>query len=420
MAQDTVTPHIKGDQSLALLREGYGFISSRCDRLDSDIFTTRLMLSPVTCVRGAAAAEMFYGADRFTRVGAMPPTVLRLLQDKGSVQQLDDSAHRHRKAMFVSLLMSKAAEAALLDIFRAEWREAVNSWSTRGSIVLFDEAGLVLTRTICRWAGVPLYAKSDTSLAAELASMVENSGRVSPAVLAALLRRRKSERFIERLVQDLREGHGDVSPSSPFAMVANYRDEDGMLLDPRVAAVEILNILRPTVAIARYIVFAALALHDHPAWRPALRGAPDERYECFAEEVRRLYPFFPMIGGKVRAPFAWDGHSFCAGDWVLLDLHGTDHDERRFCQPDSFDPHRDISWRDQGYDFVPHGGGPVRESHRCPGEQFTVAVLREATRLMVEEMAYEVPEQDLSIDLRVMPAKPASGMILGDISRRAS
>ncbi len=41
---------------------------------------------------------MFYSGDRFTRTGgAMPPTVLRLLQDKGSVQQLDGAAHlQHR------------------------------------------------------------------------------------------------------------------------------------------------------------------------------------------------------------------------------------------------------------------------------------------------------------------------------------
>ena len=31
-----------------------------------------------------------------------------------------------------------------------------------------------------------------------------------------------------------------------------------------MAAVELLNVLRPTVAVDRFIVFAALALHRHP------------------------------------------------------------------------------------------------------------------------------------------------------------
>ncbi|MER9998131.1 hypothetical protein NKJ90_04720 [Mesorhizobium sp. M0051] len=80
------------DNTLALLREVYEFIGRRCDRLNTDIFATRLLLKRAICVRGASAAEMFYGGDRFTRNGAMPQTTLRLLQDKGSVQGLDDGA----------------------------------------------------------------------------------------------------------------------------------------------------------------------------------------------------------------------------------------------------------------------------------------------------------------------------------------
>lgn len=58
--------------SLALLREGYTFISSRCDRFGTDAFRTRLMLRPVICLRGAEAAEFFYGGGRFGRKGHAP------------------------------------------------------------------------------------------------------------------------------------------------------------------------------------------------------------------------------------------------------------------------------------------------------------------------------------------------------------
>lgn len=121
------TPRLKGfDHTLAFLREGYQFISRRCEGLASDRFSARLMLKPVICMRGEAAAEMFYDGDRFTRRrGAMPPTVLRLLQDKGSVQQLDDEAHRDRKSMFVNLLMSDEAEHQFVEIFRAQWLSAL-------------------------------------------------------------------------------------------------------------------------------------------------------------------------------------------------------------------------------------------------------------------------------------------------------
>jgi fatty-acid peroxygenase len=67
--------------SVVFAREGYTFISSRCDRLGSDAFRTRLMLQPVVCMRGRDATSFFYGGGHFTRKGAMPMSVLLLLQD---------------------------------------------------------------------------------------------------------------------------------------------------------------------------------------------------------------------------------------------------------------------------------------------------------------------------------------------------
>lgn len=412
-------PHIGMDQTLAFLRDGYGFISRRCDALGSDAFTTRLLLKPVTCLRGEEAAEMFYGGDHFTRTGgAMPPTVLRLLQDKGSVQQLDGADHRHRKALFVDLIMNREAEGAVADLLREEWRAAMARWAERSSIVLLDEAYRVLTRTICRWMGLALDEDATDTMTRELSAMVENTAHFGPSVVVALMRRRHAERFIEDIVRKIRSGESDIPASAPIAQIARFRDADGTLLDEAEAAVEALNILRPTAAIARYVMFCALALEDHPNWASALEGADDARYEAFAEEVRRLYPFFPVIGGKVRAPFEWHGLSFSEGDWALFDLYGTNHDPRRFQNPERFAPQRDISWRDQGFDFVPQGAGEARTNHRCPGEQFTVAIMREATRLMVEEMDYAVPEQDLSVSLATIPAKPPTRLILSGVRRR--
>src|SRR5690554_6631161 len=98
-------PHTPGfDSSLAFLSKGYQFISQRCRQYDSDIFKTRIMLRPVYCVTGAEAAQMFYVPGRFTRVGAMPPTTLSLLQDHGSVLTLDGEAHARRKEMFMALM----------------------------------------------------------------------------------------------------------------------------------------------------------------------------------------------------------------------------------------------------------------------------------------------------------------------------
>ena len=69
-------------------------------------------------------------------------------------------------------------------------------------------------------------------------------------------------------------------------------------LDPRTAAIELLNVIRPTVAVARYITFCALALHEFPHTQELV--ASDSVVEPFVQEVRRFYPFFPAIAARVR------------------------------------------------------------------------------------------------------------------------
>jgi cytochrome P450 len=99
------------DHTLALLSEGYRFLTGRFERFGADMFTTRLMLRKALCVRGEDAARMFYQPGRFTRRHALPPTTMALLQDFGSVMALDGEAHRRRKAMFMSLLGPPGAPA---------------------------------------------------------------------------------------------------------------------------------------------------------------------------------------------------------------------------------------------------------------------------------------------------------------------
>ena len=363
---DTAIPRLGGfEHTLAFLRDGYAFVSRNCDALGTDRFRARIMLTPVLCARGASAARMFYAGDRFTRQGAMPPTVLRLLQDKGSVQGLDGAAHRHRKRLFIDLLMREAGLAELVALFEEEWLTALADWATRPGIVVFDEANLVLTRAVCRWAGVPLDGIGDVQMCHALSSMIENAGSIGPVIVPALLRRRRTERQIAALVERSRAGLGRTDTA--LWRIAHFEDAEGVPLSVEAAAVEVINILRPTVAIGRYIMFAAMALHQHRSWRVALHGADDAHYARFAEEVRRVYPFFPVVGGIAKASFDWEGAAIAEGDWVLLDLYGTNHDPRRFAEPGVFDPTRAPSWRRSGLRLRATGrrkGTP--ETHRAP------------------------------------------------------
>jgi fatty-acid peroxygenase len=191
------------DHTLALWREGYDFIGNRCARLGSDVFEARLAFRRVICMRGAAAAEIFYSGDRFTRVGAMPVTVLKLLQDYGSVQLLDGAEHRSRKRMFLSLAGSSAA-AELASIFTHEWSQSLERWERAESIVLFDEVRGMLTRAVATWAGVPLNEAEARLRTREFSEMIEAVGSVGPRNWRALLLRERCERWARDIIRRIR------------------------------------------------------------------------------------------------------------------------------------------------------------------------------------------------------------------------
>src|SRR4051812_47941617 len=133
---------------------------------------TRLMLRKAICTMGEEAARMFYVPGRFTRVGAMPVTVLLLLQDKGSVQVLDEEAHRHRKEMFMKL-MSPLNISSLADTVATHWRRQLDHWQAMKKVVLHDEVEGILCRAVCQWAALPLTEAETKQRTREFAAMIE-------------------------------------------------------------------------------------------------------------------------------------------------------------------------------------------------------------------------------------------------------
>lgn len=406
------------DSSLALLREGYTFIGSRCRRLGSDVFTTRLLGRRAICAQGADAARMFYEPGRFTRNGALPLSVLKLLQDRGSVATLDGARHHHRKALFLDILgPHRAADFAARA--EAELRRCLPDWEQAGALRLHDALRLVLCRAICAWAGLEVDAPTARRLTDELAAMIDNAGRVGPANWNARRLRRRTERFARAAVEATRRGDRRPPPDSALHAIATHRDPEGALLPPEVAAVELINVLRPTVAVARFLIFGALALHHHPAERARVAEGDDADLERFVQEVRRFYPFFPVVGGRARVPFVWRDIAFDRGAWVVLDLYGTNRDPRLWTDPESFRPDRFRDWDGSPFGLIPQGGGDHALNHRCPGEWVTIATMKSLLRLLVREVDYRVPEdQNLTIDLSRMPALPRSGLRIAEVRRR--
>lgn len=396
------------DSTLKLLSDGYPFIQRRCAELDTDVFATRLVGRRAICVSGHEAARMFWQPGRFTRRGALPPTTLMLLQDFGSTETLDGEEHRRRKAMMMSL-QTPADRARMAAIAQEEWRAHVSLWPGRRRVSLFDEAESVLCAAACRWAGIPASHIDHQRLTQEFSAMIDGAGNAFRRTLRGLLLRSRTERWAKDLVGAVRAGQLAPEPDSPLAVIARHRDRDERPLPPDIAANELINVLRPVVAVARYVVFGAHAMHEHPEWRPRIATGDDAALTAFAQEVRRFYPFFPAVGGRVLDAFDWRGLHFAEGSWVLFDMHGTNHDPRLWPEPRAFRPERFMGWQSDGFDLVAQGGGDYLTGHRCPGEAMTVDLVKAALHLLASEVVYTVPRQDLSISLSRMPTMPASG-----------
>lgn len=154
--------------------------------------------------------------------------------------------------------------------------------------------------------------------------MFQYAGAIGPKHWWSRLARGRAEQWIENVVKQTRAG--PPAEETPLQVIAFHRDVNGGLLDARIAAVEVLNLLRPTVATSVFITF-----HQ------------------------------------------WDGDPF---------------------------------------NFIPQGGGDYTKTHRCPGEQIVIKLMKVAVDALVNQIEYEVPDQDLRIDFSRLPALPESGFVI--------
>jgi fatty-acid peroxygenase len=395
------------DSSLALLAKGYSWLPDLRSRTTAPLVRTRLLGRHAVALYGPEAVRFFYDEQHVERGSALPGPVLSTLFGHGAVHTLDGLRHRGRKEMFLSLLTGPKAVAGVVDEVAAAWDETVAAWPGR-RVVLFDEASRVLTRGVCRWAGIPL--DDAGAVARDLVAMVDGFATAGPRHWRARRARTRCEEWLGRLVEDVRAGTASAPDGSVLEAVAGHRDADGRLLDPRTAAVELLNVIRPTVAVCWFVSYAGHAMR-RPDVRERLRDDDPAYAVAFAHELRRFYPFAPFVGGKAVTDLQWRGETVPAGTMVLLDLYGQNHDPELWDDPYAFRPQRFLGHPPARDELIPQGGGDRATGHRCPGEDITIALVASlAPRLA--RLEYEVPDQDLRIPLNRVPARVRSGFVL--------
>lgn len=405
------------DSSLSFLRDPYRFISRRCRAHRSDFFETRLLLERTICMTGPAATRLFYSTSHLIRQGAMPGRIRKTLLGEGGVQGLDGATHIHRKAMFMSMMTADRLQN-LSEIVVAEWHAFAAAWEARRTIILYEEVQKLLTRAAFAWVGLPLPEPIMARMTRDIVRLFDYAGSIGPKHWLSRAARARCDRGFAEIIRDIRSGNLRVPQSCAAQIVAGHRSIQGELLPPAVAAVELINVIRPIVAVSVYIVFLAHALHRQPDSRRRLDDQGGSYAELFVQEVRRLYPFFPAVSAYVRDEFEWEGFRFPKGRRVVLDLYGTNHDSRTWAAPDDFRPERFEQWDCAPYNFIPQGGGDHYRNHRCPGEWITMEIMKVSLRFLTQHLTYELPTQDLDIEFSRLPALPKSRVTIQNVRRR--
>ncbi|QLD13219.1 cytochrome P450 [Microbacterium oleivorans] len=421
MASITAAARTLRDDSPHLLLRGYGFGKRIWRRVPAGARSAPMGLlgDPTVFVRGAEGVELFYDESRIRRHGAMPGIVQETLFGHGSVHSLDGEEHRHRKATFLTVAYEDEQVERLRPLLAAEWRAELDDWLSGGERSAYDAAVGAFGRAVMRWAGLPGTPAAKTRWAARLAQIVDGFGvPYSPEYALAWLNRSWSDRHAQRLIEAVRDGDLDAPEGAALRAWTWHRDRSGVLLSARLAGIELQNSMRPMIAVARFVAFAAKELHERPEWRERIAAESADRGTldggplavAFAQEIRRTAPFVPMLPARAVADVELDGQRVQAGGRVVLDILGTNLDERSWERPDSFAPERFVGVED--YEaltaFVPHGGADVATGHRCPGEKLAIAGLATAVTVL-SDPGVTILGDGLDVDLRRLPTKPASG-----------
>lgn len=411
-------PREKGmDHSLTLFREGYMYILNRRQTIQSNLFETRLLGEKVICMGGIEAAQLFYDAEKFKRKGAAPNRVIQTLFGKGGVQGLDGKSHKERKEMFMSI-MSRSELNRLTIIAEREWERAIERWRRMKKVILYEEVKEILCRTACEWAGVTVQEDEIKNLTKNLGAMFESAGSVGPNHWRGRRARNVVEAWMAKHIENVRQGMMTPPEHTAFHKFAMHSDHGDNLLDIKTAAVEIINILRPIVAIAIYINFIAIALYHYPDETKKIQTGNEKYVEMFIHEVRRFYPFFPYAVARVKRDFIWEGFRFQKGTLTLLDLYGTNHDPKIWDNPEVFHPERFHDWEGGPFGFIPQGGGDYFLGHRCAGEWVTIELMKVGLDFLVNRFDYNIPAQDLSYSMVNIPSIPRSQVVIRNVKRR--
>ena len=396
-----------------LLADRYRALSRlRGEKGGADWFAVRMLGRPALVTKGEEGVRTFYDPELVTRRAAVPAPIRLVLFGPGAVHGLNGEAHQRRKRLFLDVVTARSV-MALSSGLADRLDGAVGDWLERGTINLFDELVELYGAVVLEWAGTGVSGAQARAVSRDLAAIVDGFGVAGTAYPRAVLGRVRAQRWALGVIRDARRGQLHAPQGSAVAILAGASREE---LPDIVAATELLNIVRPTVAVAYFGAYAAQALSEHRQWRAELAAGSPTHLRAFEHEIRRWYPFTPLLTGRLQKSYAWAGRTFRRRSWMVLDVMGTNRDPRLWEHADEFRPERFLAREPTAFDYVPHGGGDPAAGHRCPGEPIAIGVL-ETTLQRLAGLDYDLTPEGHEVPLGRIPSLPPDHVRLRNLRR---
>ncbi len=416
-------PKDKGlDNTLKIVKEAYTYVPRRLEAFDTNVFETRALgMKKVLVVSGKKAAELFYDNEKISRKGALPKRIVNTLFGQGAIHTTEGKQHVDRKALFMSLMTTKNLKY-LRELTRNYWFAHTQRMEDMDEVNVYEEATLLLTKIGFRWAGLKQTHEVAVQNAKDMDLLIDSFSALgqSPAgYKKAKKARERVEKFLEHQIKAVREGEQYAAPNTALYEFAHWKDLNDKPMDLHLCAVDLMNVVRPLVAVNRFVSYAVKALIEFDQERLKLQVTKDQNYAYkFAQEVRRIFPFVPFLPGRLKQNIEFDGYSLKKNTLIILDVFGTTHDPKLFENPYQFNPNRFEDWDGSPFDLIPQGGGDFYTNHRCAGEWMTVIVMEETINYFANKIDFSVPTQDLSVKLDQFPGKVTSGTVIRNVRPR--
>lgn len=410
------------DNSLKVLKQGYLYTSNQRKRLGTDIFETRALGgTKFVVLNGKEGAELFYDNEKIQREGMLPKRLVNTLFGKGAIHTIEGKKHIDRKALFMSL-MTEGNLQYVRELTRNYWLTNTQRMENMGQVNVYRESIVLLTRVGIRWAGVQAPEEDIERIATDMDIMIDSFKAIGTAFKgykSSKDARRRVEDWLEDQIIQTRKGNIHPPEGTALYELSHWEDYKGNPMDSRTCAIDLMNTFRPLIAINRFVAFGMLAMYENPVTVEKIKTEPDYAYK-FSQEVRRFYPFVPFLPGMAKEDINFKGYQIEKGTRLALDIYGTLHDENVWENPNEFRPERFENWDGSPFDLIPQGGGDYWTNHRCAGEWITIIIMEETMKYFASRVTYDVPEQDLTVDLNSIPGYIKSGFIIENVREKVN